>query len=124
MHASIRGLVVTVALTFAMTCHADRVNSILDVIKRELHLPDSDPVLDVIKRELEAGKGDLIVNVNDATPQELQTIPCIGEKLAKKIIASRTYEEVEELNDVKGIGDYTFNCMRPFVKTKGDTERR
>lgn len=84
----------------------------------------SDPIIDLIKKQLELGKGDLIVNVNTATPNELETIPCIGEALAREIIKGRTYENTQELQDVKGIGEYTYKCMLPFVKVEGKTERR
>ncbi len=84
----------------------------------------TDPIIDLIKKQLELGKGDLIVNVNTATPKELETIPCIGEALAREIIKARSYEKVEDLQDVKGIGDYTFKCMRPFVTVEGKTQRR
>ncbi len=56
--------------------------------------------------------------------KELETIPCIGEALAREIIRSRPYKKVEDLKNAKGIGDYTFNCMSPYVKVGGKTERR
>ena len=81
-------------------------------------------VIDEIKRALTPGEGDLIVNVNTATMEELITIPGIGEKLAHEIVRARPYETVEDLKRAKGIGDYTLNSIRPYVKVKGKTERR
>ena len=101
-----------------------RLRSLLIVA---IALPTAAPassVYDDLKRALEPGKGDLIVNVNAATPKELETIPCIGEKLAREIIRGRPYDNVDDLKRVKGIGDYTFNCMRPYVKVEGKTGRR
>ena len=84
-------------------------------------------IIGEIKKALEPEpyeKGDLIVNVNTGTTEELETIPCIGEKLAREIIRGRTYEKVEELLKVPGIGDFTYKCMLPNVKVEGPTERR
>lgn len=81
-------------------------------------------VYDDIKRALEPGKGDLVVNVNTAMLKELETIPCIGVQLAREIIRSRPYKTIDDLKEVKGIGDYTFNCMRPYVTVEGKTKRR
>jgi DNA uptake protein ComE-like DNA-binding protein len=67
---------------------------------------DASSVVEDIKRALEPGKGDLIVNVNTGVLKELETIPCIGAKLAREIIRSRPYEKIDDLKKVKGIGDY------------------
>ena len=75
-------------------------------------------------RESAPGEGALVVNVNLATQQELETIPGIGPVLAREIIRERPYEKVEDLNRVKGIGSYTFNSIRPYVKVEGETGRR
>lgn len=75
-------------------------------------------------KESAPGEGDLVVNVNLATQQELETIPGIGPALAREIIRGRPYEKVEDLERVKGIGRVTMNGMRPYVKTEGESERR
>ncbi len=77
-----------------------------------------------IRAELVPGEGDLIVNVNNATQDELETIPGIGPALARQIIAGRTYARIEDLERVPGIGRYTVNSIRPYVKVEGETERR
>ena len=77
-----------------------------------------------IRAEFTPGEGDLIVNVNNATQQELETIPGIGPSLAKLIIAGRPYSRVEDLERVRGIGNYTVNSIRPYVKVEGQTEKR
>jgi len=76
------------------------------------------------RTELEPGEGDLIVNVNTATEAELETIPGIGPFLARQIIKGRLYDRVEDLERVHGIGHYTLNKIRPYVKVQGETERR
>lgn len=70
------------------------------------------------------GEGALVVNVNLATQQELETIPGVGPALAREIIRGRPYEKVEDLNRVKGIGPYTLNSMRPYLKVEGETGQR
>src|SRR5688572_28130186 len=77
-----------------------------------------------IRAELVPGEGDLIVNVNNATQAELETIPGIGPVLARQIIAGRPYVRIEDLERVRGIGRYTVNSIRPYVKVQGETERR
>jgi competence protein ComEA len=75
-------------------------------------------------RESAPGEGALVVNVNLATQQELETIPGVGPVLAHEIIRGRPYERIEDLDRVKGIGPYTFNSIRPYVKVEGETSRR
>jgi competence ComEA-like helix-hairpin-helix protein len=77
-----------------------------------------------IRAELVPGEGDLIVNVNNATQAELGTIPGIGPFLARQIIKCRHYDRVEDLERVPGIGHYTLNKIRPYVKVEGETEKR
>jgi competence protein ComEA len=68
------------------------------------------------------GEGDLVVNINLATEDELETIPGIGPVLAREIIRERPYGRVEELERVRGIGAYKLNSIRPYVKVEGKTE--
>jgi len=68
-------------------------------------------------------EGSLRVNVNVCTLTELETIPGIGEALAKLIVAGRPYASVDQLVDVKGIGEKSLEKLRPYVKVDGETER-
>ena len=60
-----------------------------------------------------------LLNINAASAEELQTLPNIGEKMAKRIIDHRTqhgdFASVDALQDVKGIGPKTVEKLRPFV---------
>jgi competence ComEA-like helix-hairpin-helix protein len=69
-------------------------------------------------------EGSLVVNINDATQAELETVPGIGPSIAARIITGRPYESVDDLLRVSGIGDRSLESMRPFVKTDGETQRR
>jgi DNA uptake protein ComE-like DNA-binding protein len=69
-------------------------------------------------------EGSLVVNVNTATEQEIETIPKIGAARAALIIAGRPYTSVDDLLRVKGIGRKTLDDVRPYIKVAGDTEKR
>ena len=77
-----------------------------------------------VRAEMKPGEGDLVVNINTATEQELQTIPKIGPAIAREIVRGRPYEKVEDLERVPGIGRYTLNAIRPYVKVEGEAEKR
>jgi competence ComEA-like helix-hairpin-helix protein len=68
-------------------------------------------------------EGSIRVNINTCTLTELEAVPGIGEALAKLIVARRPYGSVDELVDVKGIGDKSLEKLRPYVKVDGETER-
>lgn len=74
--------------------------------------------------EFRPGAGALIVNINTATQQELETVPGIGPSRAAQIIAHRPYDSIEELVQIAGIGEKTLESLRPFVVVDGETERR
>ncbi len=55
-----------------------------------------------------------VLDLNTASKQELQSIKGIGPVLAEKIIAGRPYTAVDELLEVNGIGQKTFESIRPY----------
>lgn len=69
-----------------------------------------------------------VVNVNTATPDELQLLPGVGESRAAAIVDTRKakggFKSVDELAQVKGVGDKLLERMRPFVTLKGKTTAR
>ena len=66
-----------------------------------------------------------VVNVNTASATELQLLPGVGEVRAHAILEARErkggFRSVEELVEVKGIGDAALERLRPFVTVKGKT---
>lgn len=72
-------------------------------------------------------KGRTRVDLNRATALELQTLPGIGAVLAQRIVAHRqtrgSFHSVEELLEVKGIGQKRLERLRPLL-TAGASERR
>ncbi len=66
-----------------------------------------------------AGSASELINLNTATAEELDTLPGVGPSTAQKIIAYReqngAFGSVEQLNDVSGIGDATFEKLKDLV---------
>lgn len=69
-------------------------------------------------------EGSLVVNINTASQDELESIPGIGPTRAAQIIAGRPYGSVDELEKIPGIGRSQVENLRPFVTTSGETEKR
>ena len=69
-----------------------------------------------------------VVNVNTATAEELQLLPGIGAARADAVIELRKqrggFKRLEELKDVKGIGDASLERLRPYVRFDGKTTAR
>ena len=68
------------------------------------------------------------VNVNTASLEELQLLPGIGESRARAVIAERKrrggFKRVDDLREVKGIGETSLDQMRPYVTVQGKTTAR
>jgi competence protein ComEA len=66
-----------------------------------------------------AGQGKGLININQATQKELETLPGVGPAYAARIIAYReskgAFAKVEDLTKVSGIGPATLEKLRPYV---------
>lgn len=66
--------------------------------------------------------GDAKVNINTADETQLTTLPGIGPAKAKAIISHReeqgTFQTVEGLKEVSGIGDKTFEQLKDLIDIK------
>jgi comEA protein len=66
-----------------------------------------------------------VVNVNTATEKEFMLLPRIGEKTAAAIVAYRkekgNFKAIEDIKNVKGIGEKTFELLKPHLTTSGAT---
>jgi competence protein ComEA len=64
----------------------------------------------------------LAINLNTATPKELETLPGIGPALAKRIVVFREkrhgFKRVEELLAIPGISERKWKAIRDRVEVK------
>ena len=64
------------------------------------------------------------VNLNTATQAQLETLPGIGAATAKRILEYRQknggFKKIEELMNVKGIGEKSFLKLKPHVSVAAD----
>ena len=58
------------------------------------------------------------VNINTATAEELEALPCIGPAMAQRIIEGRPYGSIEDIMRVKGIGEATFEKLRDLITVR------
>jgi comEA protein len=67
------------------------------------------------------------VNINTATRTELIQIPKIGEKMADRIVefrkANGAFARVEEIMNVKGMGEKTFLSIKPYLTVGGRNQK-
>jgi competence ComEA-like helix-hairpin-helix protein len=68
------------------------------------------------------------LDLNTATAEELDTLPEVGPKLAKAIVAFREksgpFQRVEDLLAVPGISKRRLEKLRPHVYVEGAADRR
>jgi competence protein ComEA len=69
-----------------------------------------------------------VVNVNTATPEQLELLPGVGPARARAIVEHRKehgpFKGPADLVAVSGIGDRALARMRPHVATSGKTTAR
>ena len=62
------------------------------------------------------------IDLNKATQAQLEVLPGVGPKMAERIIAYRTenggFKSVDELDEVKGIGEKRMATLKPLVKVR------
>ncbi|MEQ8170412.1 MAG: helix-hairpin-helix domain-containing protein [Candidatus Eremiobacterota bacterium] len=79
---------------------------------------DSEPVM---QNSPEEHKGK--ININTATLADLDSIPGIGPVIAQRIIDHRNgngnFKSVEDIKNVKGIGEKTFEKIKDYIEVKG-----
>jgi competence protein ComEA len=65
------------------------------------------------------------VNVNSADTSQLALLPRVGPSIAQRIVDYRKengpFKKLEDLMLVKGIGEKTFELIKPYVATSGET---
>ena len=67
------------------------------------------------------------LNLNSATLDQLETLPGIGRKTAERILEYRTksggFKRIEELMNVKGIGEKSFLKLKPLIAVPPKTDK-
>ena len=65
------------------------------------------------------------ININTATVTELMQLPHVGAKTAERIVTFRKqhggFRRIEELMNVKGIGEKSFAKLRPHLSVGAST---
>jgi competence protein ComEA len=68
-----------------------------------------------------------VVNLNTATLEQLETLPGVGRKTAERILEYRTksgaFKRIEDLMNVKGIGEKSFLKLKPLVVVTPKTDK-
>jgi competence ComEA-like helix-hairpin-helix protein len=82
----------------------------------------------VIPAPVHAAESKKVVNVNSAELAQLQLLPRVGPSVAQRIVDFRKqngpFKKAEDLMLVRGIGEKTFQLLRPYVATAGETTLR
>ena len=65
------------------------------------------------------------VNVNTADAAQLALLPRVGPSIAQRIVDYRKqngpFKKAEDLMLVRGIGEKTYDLLKPYVATSGET---
>jgi len=96
------------------------IPSITDEITEETEYVTSESGDNIIVDDNEGENS--MVNINKATQTELETLPGIGPAMALRIIEHReqngNFEKIEEIKNVKGIGDAKFENIKNNICVK------
>ena len=74
------------------------------------------------------GADKKVVNINSADASQLAMLPRVGPSVAGRIVDYRkqngAFKKTEDLMLVQGIGEKTFELIKPYVATAGETTLR
>ena len=105
----------------------DDYNKIKEEYEKKIdycHSDDNDScvedVVSINNKDDNANNRSSIININEASIDELTTLPSIGEAKAKKIIEYRQingeFNSIEEIKNISGIGDNIFEKIKDYIK--------
>ena len=82
----------------------------------------------IVSLSVAAVAADGKVNINTANAEQLSLLPRVGATVAERIIQFRDqngrFKKPEDLLLVSGIGDRTFDLIRPYISLEGETTLR
>jgi len=65
------------------------------------------------------------ININSASAEQIALLPRVGLKLAERVVEYRktngAFKKVEDLMEVKGVGEKLFVVLRPHLTVSGNT---
>jgi competence protein ComEA len=66
-----------------------------------------------------------VININSASAEQISYLPRVGLKLAQRVVEYRksngTFKKVEDLMEVKGVGEKLFVTLRPHLSVSGES---
>jgi len=66
-----------------------------------------------------------VINVNSATAEQIAFLPRVGIKLAERVVEYRKsngpFKKIEDLMEVKGVGEKLFVALKPHLTVSGST---
>ncbi len=66
-----------------------------------------------------------VINVNSASAEQIALLPRVGPKLADRVVEYRKtngpFKKIEDLMEVKGVGEKLFVVLRPHLTVSGST---
>ena len=72
-----------------------------------------------------AGDVSGVINVNSASAEQIAFLPRVGIKLAERVVAYRKsngpFKKIEDLMEVKGVGEKLFVALKPHLTVSGTT---
>lgn len=90
---------------------------------QKIYVPDINENLSIqMNQQTVVGTSNTLVNINNATKEQLMTLPGIGESRADDILAFRNtngkFETIDDIKKVSGIKDAAFNKIKDLIVVK------
>ena len=74
------------------------------------------PITVITPKPTKAADANGKLDINKAAPEQLESLPGVGEVIAQRIIDARPFKSADDLETVKGIGPKTYEKLRPHFK--------
>ena len=94
----------------AFTQNLNKARKLIDGEKIYIHIEG--------QADVESLQSNNLININTASADILMTLPGIGEVYAKRIIdyrSSKKFNSIEEIKNIQGIGDKTFDKLKDLI---------